>query len=440
MRQYFHKGLLWRAQEAQEVASYELFVDLFYVGIIAIAGDGAAEEATGEALLRFAVTFILSWKFWSDISQMISWFDADDIMRRFTTLFVLTCLLGLTVNIAGSMETTYTPMIAFYLASRWFIALYYLWMAYLIPMVRGAMVITSLSTFVPGLIWIASVHVHEPNRQALIWIAIAMDIFGPMLMVGLMRAPNWMGQKYQCWAKTRFDFIPGQNIEHKIERTNAFVTLVFGYSVIALLYQSAVPFGLNAFFGKAVLGLIQAFTFNWLYFEIDKFNMHTHAIRRHFFSGKSLRNCSVYLLMMASSECLALCPSPIHPRLRTCRFSPLETRSSTRYRPCRRRRTTRTILWALRRTHFNGFTLVLLRRPFGRLNEHGYHLPDSHFQRDTICTSSKTFPPRSPLHRRDRNSTPSIGWRKAQLAASGCDNDFIDTSRSSSRVVRISVY
>lgn len=34
VRQYFHKGLLWRAKEAQEVASYELFIDLFYVGII----------------------------------------------------------------------------------------------------------------------------------------------------------------------------------------------------------------------------------------------------------------------------------------------------------------------------------------------------------------------------------------------------------------------
>ena len=47
VRQYFHKGLLWRAKEAQEVASYELFIDLFYVGIISITGDSAAESPTG---------------------------------------------------------------------------------------------------------------------------------------------------------------------------------------------------------------------------------------------------------------------------------------------------------------------------------------------------------------------------------------------------------
>lgn len=82
-----------------------------------------------------------------------------------------------------------------------------------------------------------------------------------------------------------FDFFPAINIEHKTERTGAFVTLVFGYSVVALLFQNRAEFGINAFFGKAVLGLIQAFSFNWLYFEIDACNLHTHAIRRHYLSA-----------------------------------------------------------------------------------------------------------------------------------------------------------
>ena len=75
--------------------------------------------------------------------------------------------------------------------------------------------------------------------------------------------------------------------EYLAERTNAFVSLVFGYSVLALLYQNKAAYGVNAylylyhfpmasmlthcrFFGKAVLGLIQAFCFNWLYFEIGE--------------------------------------------------------------------------------------------------------------------------------------------------------------------------
>ncbi|KAF2432248.1 hypothetical protein EJ08DRAFT_609485 [Tothia fuscella] len=285
IRQYFHKGLLWRAPQSQEVASYELFCDLFYVGIIAIAGDGAAHEATGQALLRFVIVTILSWKFWGDIQYIVSTFEADDMFRRFFILFVLVCLLGFTTNIANSWEETWTPLISFYVASRWVGSLYFLWMSYLIPMVRPFLVANAIVNFLPGLVWIGSCHVEEPNRQALIWIALLLDLFGILFLVAFLRGMLGGGQRLKDCLKKVFEFMPGANIEHKIERTNAFIGLVFGYSVIALLYQSRVPFGINDFFGKAVLGLIQAFTFNWLYFEIDTFNIHTHAIRRHFASS-----------------------------------------------------------------------------------------------------------------------------------------------------------
>jgi hypothetical protein len=134
VRQYFHKGLLWRASEAQEVASYELFIDLFYVGIIAITGDTAAEHPSGESLLRFVITFTMGWKFWSDISLLISWFDSDDVLRRCSVLFILTCLLGFTTNMASAFEHTYTPLVAFYLAARLFLTASLFWYAWTIPM------------------------------------------------------------------------------------------------------------------------------------------------------------------------------------------------------------------------------------------------------------------------------------------------------------------
>jgi hypothetical protein len=79
VRQYFHKGLLWRASTPEEVASFELFLDLLYVGIIAIIGDTASEDPTGLGLLRFCVTFIPGWKLWTDISLMTSWFDTSTL-------------------------------------------------------------------------------------------------------------------------------------------------------------------------------------------------------------------------------------------------------------------------------------------------------------------------------------------------------------------------
>jgi low temperature requirement protein LtrA len=286
VRQYFHKGLLWRAKEAQEVASYELFIDLFYVGIIAITGDTAAEHPDGKSLLRFAITFIMGWKFWGDISLLISWFDSDDVLRRCSILFILTCLLGFTTNMVDAFEHTYTPLVAFYLATRVFLIVSFFWYAYLIPMVRGAMIGNGIIALIPVALWIGSIHIEEPSRQGLIWTAIIFDLFGNFLMMIIQR-PNAIQRKIPASWKDGLEFFPGINIEHKIERTNAFVTLVFGSCVLGILYQSSAHMGVNAFFGKAVLGLIQAFTFNWIYFEIDSFNLHTHAIRRHFLSGKS---------------------------------------------------------------------------------------------------------------------------------------------------------
>ncbi|KAL5415990.1 hypothetical protein PMIN03_002393 [Paraphaeosphaeria minitans] len=310
VRQYFHKGLLWRAKEAQEVASYELFIDLFYVGIIAIAGDQAAEHATGESLLRFTITLIMGWKFWSDISLLISWFDCDDILRRCSVLFILTCLLGFTTNMASAFEHTFTPLVAFYLAARLFVAASFVWYAYIIPMVRACMLANAILIIFPAALWIGSVHVEGPVRQALLWPALALDTFGFSIMNLVQRPQLWASRfpRVLAWTKSQFEFFPGANIEHRIERTGAFVTLVFGSCVLGLLYQSTVEFGINAFFGKAVMGLIQAFTFNWIYFEIDSFNLHTHAIRRSVWSAMTWFSVHLPFIMsfVLSSSALAV--------------------------------------------------------------------------------------------------------------------------------------
>ena len=59
-------------------------MDLLYVGIIAVIGDNAAGDPTGFGLLRFAVTFILGWKMWSDLTLAISWFGGYSLPTRTT--------------------------------------------------------------------------------------------------------------------------------------------------------------------------------------------------------------------------------------------------------------------------------------------------------------------------------------------------------------------
>ncbi|KAF2721882.1 hypothetical protein K431DRAFT_65128 [Polychaeton citri CBS 116435] len=284
VRQYFHKGILWRASGTEEVQSFELFIDLLYVGIIAINGDAASEDPTGLSLLRFVITFTLSWKIWNDMALIISWFETDDIFQRVSILFLLACLFGYTTNITHAFEHTYATLIGFYLAARMFMVCYLLLVAWLVKMVRPIMIMYAASGLVGAALWIGSIHLEWPNQLALIWIAIAVDLAGPIFFFVSRLVALTMGKDMLRRFDKVFEFYPAINIEHRTERTGAFVTLVFGYTVVAILYQSARN-GIDAFFGKAILGLIQCFFYNWLYFEIDASNLVSHAIRRAKFSA-----------------------------------------------------------------------------------------------------------------------------------------------------------
>lgn len=74
------------------------------VGVIAINGDNASEEANGHALVRFVITFGMSWKIWNDVQQFVSWFDSDDVVHRVEIVFLIACLLGY-----ASLHLSLTP-------------------------------------------------------------------------------------------------------------------------------------------------------------------------------------------------------------------------------------------------------------------------------------------------------------------------------------------
>ncbi|WPG98080.1 Hypothetical protein R9X50_00086600 [Acrodontium crateriforme] len=285
VRQYFHKGILWRSSGGEEVQSFELFVDLLYVGILAINGDATSERPDGLALLQFVITFTLSFKIWNDMALIISWFETDDLFQRLSILILLALLFGYTTNITHAFDTgeegnTYATAIGFYLAARLFMAFYLFGVGIVLKMIRPVMFWHTLVAVIACAFWIGSIYVEWPNQLILIWIALFFDIVGQVSYVFLMVICHKLGPKSKDWFDNTFEFYPAINIEHRTERMRAFVSLVFGYTVVAILYQSTTN-GIDAFYGKAVLGLVQAFCFNWLYFEIDDANLIVHAIRRH---------------------------------------------------------------------------------------------------------------------------------------------------------------
>lgn len=241
-------------------------------------------------------------------------------------------------------HNTYTMLVSFYLAARFRTLVHYLATGFLLPMIRGVMICEAINVLIPSVLWIASIHVEMPSRLGLIWVALALDMWGQSIITGLFRYGRMAGEKSgigKFLAKV-FEFYPAVNIEHRVERTNAFVSLVFGYSVVGVMFQSYGGYHVNSFLGKAVLGLVQAFVFNWIYFDVDGSNIDIHAIRRSIVSGK----CFLFIFKLSTnskSHRLELCSSSIHHGLHPCLCWTIQVGPGNR----RRRRQCRAIVGAL---------------------------------------------------------------------------------------------
>lgn len=255
-------------------------MDLVYVGVIGIIGDKTAQSPDGKSFVQYIILMCLSYKIWNDATMIVNWFEIDDISQRLSVLLYIVFLFGFTTNIVYAWESTYTAMISFYLAQQLFKANWYLWIGYLLPNIVGTMIYNAIITYISAALWIGSVHLRYPTQLALIFLSIVFDLFGSVAVIVFLRPHK--GGRVESMFQKYFEFYPAINIEHRVERTNAFISLVFGYSVLTILFQNRDSFPMNAFFGKAILGLVQAFCFNWIYFEIDGILIHVHAIRRHF--------------------------------------------------------------------------------------------------------------------------------------------------------------
>lgn len=252
IRQYFHKGVLWRSARSGEVGSFELFTDLIYVGVIDYVGEAAVTHASAESLLHFVILFSLAYKVWSDLTVTVNWFEVEDVLGRLSIIFVLCCLYGFNSNVEYFFEDTFTAGISFYLTQRLFMVTICAIFSVTVPMVRGTLLSHTLLGLVASALYIASIHTEYPNRLAPLFLGLFVDYGGGIFMIMIVRL---IKEKSHCSKpcsalNKHFEFLPAINIEHRVERTSSFTTLVFGYSILKSLYQSHAHIGVNAFLGK----------------------------------------------------------------------------------------------------------------------------------------------------------------------------------------------
>jgi uncharacterized membrane protein len=82
---------------------------------------------------------------------------------------------------------TYTMAIGFFIAQRFFVGLWFMWTGYLVPMIKGTMMLNACIILFSSALWIASIHVSWPNQLALIFLAIFMDLFGGSIVIIIVR-------------------------------------------------------------------------------------------------------------------------------------------------------------------------------------------------------------------------------------------------------------
>ncbi|CAG8487368.1 7485_t:CDS:10 [Ambispora leptoticha] len=342
VRQYWHDGTLHREAEERSSSFTELFWDLVFVGAVGILGHQLINNISSEgaeSLEIFFITFYPVWRIWLDMQSYLNIYSSNDLIQKFLMLWemiIIITMVGHSRDIKG--ETGQTFIVA-YVIGRMSLFVLYMSLAQVIPLFRVALVSYAWGIFIPSVLWIVASFVSSENKKALIWAAIAFDIFWqgfvpiynrfgtknpanhvhtrdfervgtitdketgaksggtlpPVLPLSRVatrphRAIKTRGTEYQWRWKDWFsvfkiqEYRPALNIEHWSERCGVFIIICIGEIVFAIIQESwnAKP---DWILGKSILGLLLAYDLHWIYFDVDASQRFQHALRRHVITG-----------------------------------------------------------------------------------------------------------------------------------------------------------
>jgi len=101
VRQYLHKGIMYREAEPRDPSRFELFFDLLYVGIIRQFAHIPEYNYNGTNLAVFIVLFFGAWSIWQETRNFINIAGTDDFVQRLHILLIMILLVGYTVELSS---------------------------------------------------------------------------------------------------------------------------------------------------------------------------------------------------------------------------------------------------------------------------------------------------------------------------------------------------
>ncbi|KAI5478227.1 hypothetical protein MNV49_005292 [Pseudohyphozyma bogoriensis] len=318
VRQWTAGNIFVREEHERAPSKLELFFDLVFVGVIHQLAEGAQEDQSQWAVIKFLIWFWLAWSVWQDTRSFINVSGTEDFVQRIYILAIMALLLGFSSNASGIViectssagaEFDVEPEAAtegltqvspgcylqpgwrakvqvaftFYVVSKWLRMVFCIVYGICLPKFRRAYFLRALSLFIVSMFYGPLCFIKDPITLVLTpVVAIMVEILAPYVR-SLIR--KWTRKRKQQVARFR----PALNLEHLDARTAGFIVLVMGEQVASLTF-TATSAGLHATYLRCFYGLIIAFCFNWLYTDADSSRFFVHALRRNAFASISYAN------------------------------------------------------------------------------------------------------------------------------------------------------
>lgn len=275
--QFFYNGKLYKVAGERASGVFELFLDLLYVGIVALFSSDVAEHPDWIHVVKYLFIFFHAYQIWQDLREIFDNYYTDDILQRGIVLMVMACMATFATNAAHigrhdeKSQVAYLAAVAsfqlvhFILIVNWFFYSRYV-PEHLVRMrVMGCVNVVSLLVrfllFVPGTSWVF--------RGAVAFVALSLErgfwayIYSPAFI-----------------EHDKTEFSTAVNIEHESDRMTALYIIVLGEFLNSLFVKTSKLLGFQIAAGRATLVLVIAFSFNWLYVHNDGSLKNTHALRR----------------------------------------------------------------------------------------------------------------------------------------------------------------
>lgn len=267
---YFKDGVLYRTKGERSSSKTELFLDLMYVGIIAnLAGD-AAENAGGEALLKYVLLFMAVWTVWCDIKDFTNYYYNEDLSQKLYILWILVLLTFFCNNQSeltnGRLGTA--SVVVPYMLCRLSLAISVLVYTIFIPEHRVQQRIYGTSVIITSCLWIIVIFVDVRAK-----IGVSIVLFALEQLCFVLAFHPLIKRLLKLNTSTAL------NIEHEVERFSVFVTIAIGEFLYKVVATHPLGTGFTDNFARGVFVLIIAYVLFWIYNNGSTSKKATHALR-----------------------------------------------------------------------------------------------------------------------------------------------------------------